>query len=189
MGNGIRSRYSLFTEEHERLNTYNGITMNVFIIELLARPHVQHKYLELIPVHVIIQFARFRQALNRELGRRNKRRAGTANTERPLCGGRGPTREMVNDGGDGCARWTRTEVDGEDGEGLGARTGRVVISLMGADGPLRSLAIQIVWVCAGIGDGSSIIDLLEFIDGGECLSKLYGGKERRARRRRGRGCR
>jgi hypothetical protein len=73
MGNGVRSRDSLFTEEHERLNTYNGITMNVFIIELLACPHVQHKYLELIPVHVIIQFARFRQALNRELGRRNKR--------------------------------------------------------------------------------------------------------------------
>lgn len=75
-GNGEwrkEARDSLFPEEHKRLNTYNGITMNVFIIELLARPHVQHKYLELIPVHVIIQFAWFRQALNRELGRRNKR--------------------------------------------------------------------------------------------------------------------
>ena len=89
---------------------------------------------------------------------------------------------MVNDGGDGCARWARTGVDGEDGEGLGARTGRVVISLMGTDGPLRGLAIQVAWVCFGIGNGSSIIDLLEFIDGGERLSKLYGGKERRARR-------
>lgn len=176
------TRDSLFTEEHERLNTYNGITPNVFIIELLASSHVQHKYLELIPVHVIVQFARFRQALNLELGRRNKRRAGTANAEWPLYGGRGPTREMVNDGGDGGARWTRTEVDGEDGEGLGTRTGRVVIGLMrtGTDGPLRDLAIQAVWVCGGIQDGSSIIDLLEFIDGRECLSKLYGGKERRA---------
>jgi hypothetical protein len=176
------TRDSLFTEEHDRLNTYNGITPNVFIIELLASPHVQHKYLELIHVDVIVQFARFRQALNLELGRRNKRRTGTANTEWPLYGGRGPTREMVNDGGDGCARWTRTEVDGEDGEGFGARTGRVVIRLMGTDGPLRDLAIQVVWVCVGIEDGSSIIDLLEFIDGRERLRKLYRSKERRARR-------
>ena len=89
---------------------------------------------------------------------------------------------MVNDGGDGCARRTRTEVNGEDREGLGARTGRAVIRLMGTGGPLRGLTIQAVWVCVGIGDGSSIIDLLEFIDGGERLRKLYGGKERRARR-------
>src|SRR5712691_1349409 len=154
----IGTRDSLFTEEHERLNTYNGITPNVFIIELLASPHVQHKYLELIPVYVVVQFARFRQALNLELRRRNTRRAGTANAKRPLYGGHGPTREMVNDGGDGCARWTRTEVDGEDGERLGARTGRVVIGLMGTDGPLRDLAIQAAWVCVGIEDGSSIID-------------------------------
>lgn len=184
-GNGEwrkRTRDSPFTEEDERLDTYNGITPNVFIIELLARPHVQHKHLELIPVHVIVQFARFRQALNLKLGRWNTRGAGTANAEWSLGGGCGPTREMVNDGGDGCARWTRTKVDGEDGEGLGARTGRAVIRLMGTDGPLRGLAIQVVWVGIGIGDGSSVIDLLEFIDGWERLSKLYGGKERRARR-------
>ena len=154
----------------------------MFVVELLASPHVQHKYLELIPVHVIVQFARFRQALDLELGRSNKRRAGTAKAEWPLCGGRGPTRKMVNDGGDGCARWTLTEVDGEDGEGLGARTGRVVINLMGTDGPLRDVAIRDVWVCVGIRDDSSIIDLLEFIDGRERLRKLYGGKERGARR-------
>ena len=81
------------------------------------------------------------------------------------------------------------QIDGEDGEGLGTRTGRVVISLIGTDRPLIGLAVQIVWLCVGIGDGSAIIDLFEFIDGVERLSKLYGVKERRARRRRGRGCR
>ena len=53
-------------------------------------------------------------------------------------------------------------------------------SLLAIYGPLRDLTVQAVWVCSGIEDGSSIIDLLEFIDGREHLSKLYRGKERRA---------
>jgi hypothetical protein len=70
----------------------------------------------------------------------------------------------------------RTEVDGEDGEGFGAWTGRVVSSLMGTKGPLRGLAARTFRACIGIGDGSSI-DLFELIDGGECLGKLYGSKK------------
>jgi hypothetical protein len=50
---------------------------------------------------------------------------------------------------------------------------------MGTKGPLRGLAVRAICACVGIGDGSSI-DLFELIDGGECLGKLYGGKEGRA---------
>jgi hypothetical protein len=72
-------------------------------IELFASPHVEYKHLEFIPVHVIVQLAWLCHALYMQLGRSDERRAGTANAEWPLCGRRGPTREVVNDGGDGRA--------------------------------------------------------------------------------------
>lgn len=173
-----KSGGSLFTEEHRRLDTDHGITSNVLIIEGFASAYVEYKYFELIPVHVIMQLARFCHALHMELSRRDKRRARAAYAQRSLCGRCGPTCEMVRDGGDGCAGWTRAKFDGEDGEGLGANSGRVVISgLVGTTGPQRGL---VVWVRVGIRDGSSTIDLLKFIDGGKCLGKLYGGNERRA---------
>jgi hypothetical protein len=96
------TRDSLFTEKHRRLDAYNGIAPNVCIIERIASPNVEYKYLELIP-HVTMQFTWSCQAFDRELGGRDKWRARTANAEWPLYGRRGPTREMVNDGGDGCA--------------------------------------------------------------------------------------
>jgi hypothetical protein len=45
----------------------------VFIIEIVAGTYVEHKYLELILVHIVVQLARFCHALNMELGGWNKR--------------------------------------------------------------------------------------------------------------------
>jgi hypothetical protein len=58
----------------------------VFIIERLASAHVEHKYLELIPVHIIVQLAWFRHALDMELGGRDKWGARPTNAEWPLYG-------------------------------------------------------------------------------------------------------
>jgi hypothetical protein len=56
----------------------------VFAVEFVASTYVEHKYLELIPVHIVVQLARFYHALNMELGGRNKRRARATNAEWPL---------------------------------------------------------------------------------------------------------
>jgi len=56
----------------------------VFIIEFVAGTYVEHKYLELIPVHIVVQLARFCHALNMELGGWDKRRARATNAEWPL---------------------------------------------------------------------------------------------------------
>jgi hypothetical protein len=56
----------------------------VFKIEFVAGTYVEHKYLELIPVHIVVQLARFCHALNMEVGGWDKRRAGATNAERPL---------------------------------------------------------------------------------------------------------
>jgi hypothetical protein len=58
----------------------------VFIIECLAGAYVEHKYLEFIPVHIIVQLAWFYHALNMELGGRDKWRTRPANAEWPLYG-------------------------------------------------------------------------------------------------------
>jgi hypothetical protein len=58
----------------------------VFVIERLAGAYVEHKYLELIPVHIIVQLAWFRHALDIEFGGRDKRRARPTNAEWPLYG-------------------------------------------------------------------------------------------------------
>jgi hypothetical protein len=52
---------------------------------------------------------------------------------------------------------------------------------MGTRGSLRGLATRAVCANIDIGGGSSTIDLLELVDGRECLEKLYGCKERGAR--------
>jgi hypothetical protein len=56
----------------------------VFIIEVIAGTYVEHEYLELIPVHIVMQLARFCHALNMELGGWNKRRSRATNAEWPL---------------------------------------------------------------------------------------------------------
>jgi hypothetical protein len=56
----------------------------VFIIEFVAGTYVEHKYFELIPVHIVVQLARFCHALNMEFGWWNKRGAGATNAEWPL---------------------------------------------------------------------------------------------------------
>ncbi len=89
---------------------------------------------------------------------------------------------MVYGGGDGCARWTRSELYREHGEGLGTNTRRAVRSLVGTRGSLRGLAAQAVCASVDIGGGSPTISLLELVDRGKCLGKLYRGKERSARR-------
>lgn len=45
---------SPFTEEHRRLNAHDCITPNMFIIEFVAGTYVEYKYLELIPVHIVV---------------------------------------------------------------------------------------------------------------------------------------
>jgi hypothetical protein len=54
------------------------------MIEFVAGTYVEHKYLELIPVHIVVQLARFCHALNMELGGWNKRRARATDAEWPL---------------------------------------------------------------------------------------------------------
>jgi hypothetical protein len=98
-----KNESSPITEEHRRLDTYDGITPNVFAIERLASAYVEHEDLELILVNIIVHLAWSCQALNMELGGRDTWGAGSANAERPLCRRCGPTREMVDDGGDGRA--------------------------------------------------------------------------------------
>jgi hypothetical protein len=74
------------TKEHRRLNTYDGITPDVFTIERLAGAYVEHKYLELIPIHIIVQLAWFCHAFDMELGRRDKWGARPTNAEWPFRG-------------------------------------------------------------------------------------------------------
>ncbi len=73
------------------------------MIEFLAGAYVKNKYLELIPVHVVMQLAWFCHALDMELGGRDKGRAGATNAEWPLYRRCRPTREMVYGGSDGGA--------------------------------------------------------------------------------------
>ena len=47
---------------------------------------------------------------------------------------------MVYGGGDGCARWTRSKLYGQYGEGFGGKIGRAITSLVGTRGSLRGLA-------------------------------------------------
>jgi hypothetical protein len=48
---------------------------------------------------------------------------------------------MVYGGGDGCARWTRSELYGEYREGFGAKTGGAITSVVGTRWPLRGMAV------------------------------------------------
>jgi hypothetical protein len=56
----------------------------MLVIERFAGTYVEHKYLELIPVYIIVQLVWFCQALNMELSGRDKWRARSANAEWPL---------------------------------------------------------------------------------------------------------
>jgi hypothetical protein len=58
----IHSSTSPVTEEHRRFNAYDGIAPSVFIIEFVTG----------IPVHIVVQLARFCHTLNMEVGRWNK---------------------------------------------------------------------------------------------------------------------
>jgi hypothetical protein len=188
MGNSVkRNESSPVTEEHGGLDTYDGITPNVFMIERLACAYVEYEDLELMPINIVVHLAWFCQALHLELCRRDTWRAGSTKAKRPLCRGGRPTCEMIDDGGNGCTRWARAKVNWEDRKGLGANVRRVVTGSMGTTGPLGSLAARTIYTSAGIGHGLSTIDLFEFINGGKNLGELYGSKKGRARRRRGRG--
>ena len=93
---------SLFAKEYRRFDAYHGVTPDVFMIKRLASAYVNHEHLEFVPVHIVVQLARFRHVLYMELGGGHERRTGPANAECSLRRRGGPARKMVDDGSDGC---------------------------------------------------------------------------------------
>jgi hypothetical protein len=58
----------------------------MFTIERITGAYVEHKYLEFIPVLIIMQLAWFCHALDMEFGRRDEWGARATNAEWPLRG-------------------------------------------------------------------------------------------------------
>ena len=81
--------------EYRRFDTYHGVTPDMSIIKRFASAYIEDEHLELILVHIFVQFARFRYVLYMELGGGHERRAGSANAKCSLRRRCGP---MINDG-------------------------------------------------------------------------------------------
>ena len=75
----------------------------MFIIKRFASAYIEDENRELILVHIVVQFARFRHVLHMEPGGGHKRRTGPANAECSLRRQCGPACKMVDGGSDGCA--------------------------------------------------------------------------------------
>jgi hypothetical protein len=103
MGNSVKNQGSPVTKEHGGLDAYDGITPNVLIIERLAGAYVEYEDFELMPVNVVMHLAWLCQALNLELRGRETWRTGSTNAKSPPYRRSGPTREMIDNGGDGRA--------------------------------------------------------------------------------------
>ena len=85
--------------EYRRFDTYHGVTPDMSIIKRFASAYIEDEHLELILVHIFVQFARFRYVLHMGLGGGHERRTEPANAKcslRRRCG------SMINDGSDGC---------------------------------------------------------------------------------------
>ena len=102
-GKRWRENDSLVAEEYRRFDTYHGITPDVFIIESFASAYIEDEHLELILVHIVVQFARLRHVLYMEFGGGHERRTGPTNAECSLHRRCGPACKMVDDGSDRCA--------------------------------------------------------------------------------------